>query len=317
MAVLLKNIPKPMLSSVNEASRLADACKRLPSPESYYDGVRRTRADLPDNILLFRRDSAYRRTMSGIGARSRARDIHHRHMLITSLQGEGRVIVNGRAHVVRPGRCVLILPYQFHHYSRLPSEGFLWMFVTFDIDRLPKVLTEGAVRKAPEGFERELLALADVFLAARGERSAAAAGGGGDDAGDVLSWRLALLLSMLASGGERVRAESLRRSVEAEQLLMRVHAIVSANFDRHLTTAEIARRAGVSESHLRSLFRKAAGMGLGRFQRTLRLQHAAMLLTRGKLTVAGTAEACGWDTPFSFSRAFRKFWGRSPKKFGQ
>ncbi|AHF92903.1 AraC family transcriptional regulator [Opitutaceae bacterium TAV5] len=313
MAVLVKNIPKPMLSSANDSSRLADACRRLPAPESYFDGVRRTRADLPDNILLFQRDAGHRRTMSGIGSRARVRDIHHRHILITSLRGEGRVIVNGRAHVVRPGRCVLVLPYQFHHYSRLPAEGFLWMFVTFDIDRLPKALTEGAVRKVPEGFERELLALADVFLAARGERSAVR----GDDAGDVLSWRLALLLSLLASGGKKVRAESLRRSAGAEQLLMRVHAIVSANFDRHLTTEEIAGKAGVSESHLRSLFRKAAGMGLGRFQRTLRLQHAAMLLTRGGLTVAGTAEACGWDTPFSFSRAFRKFWGRPPKKFGR
>jgi AraC-like DNA-binding protein len=100
-----------------------------------------------------------------------------------------------------------------------------------------------------------------------------------------------------------------------EQLLLKVHGIVSADFGRHLTTGEIAARAGISDSHLRSLFKKAAGMGLGRFQRALRLQHAALLLTRGGSSVAETADACGWDTPFSFSRAFRKFWGRPPKKF--
>lgn len=230
---------------------------------------------------------------------------------VFSLRGEGRIVVDGKAHILRPGCCALVRPYQFHNYIKLAADGFDWLFITFDIAVLPAGLGDGVVRRAPPGCDHELQELIACFHRAKNPPP-----GTQTHAPDLLAWRLATLLARLAEGGAKVRAAAKGQSDARERLLLHVHALVSANLGRHLSTHEMASALGVAESHLRATFRQAAGLSLGRFQRDLRLQHAAALLSRGEATVAEAAVACGWESPFAFSRAFSKYWKCPPKRFG-
>jgi len=290
MTAMAENISKTIVCD----AELSATARRLPSPRDYYAGRRGALATkpLPENILLFHRREG--QIEEGPGGRH----FHRRHVLVASLRGEGRIVVNGRAFALAPGRCALIAPYQFHHFTRLPRSGMDWLFVTFELE---ENLAEGPIFQPGGGeFWGELERLIEAYLAgAEGAR---------------LACRVALMLDELARS-KPVRAESRKRTAEGEALLLKVHGLVATHMGRILSVDEMARDLGMSASHLRAKFRKVAGRSIGDFQRELRLQKAAEVLRKGGATVEQTAAACGWESPFAFSRAFSRHWGMPPKRF--
>jgi len=295
MTAVAKNLSETTVTAVAGLAPLAGALRR---PRDYYQGRRRGGRELPDNILLFFRREA--KTL--LGGAGPVRHFHHRYVLVVPLRGRGRIVVDGRVFSLEPGRCALIAPYQFHHFTRFDAERIGWLFITFE-EAAPGV-SGTILRPSADGFWADLRRLLEDYL--RGD--------GGGEKGDALACRLALLLGDL-SRARAVRAESRKRASGGEDLLFRVHGMVAGSMRRMLPIAEMARGLGLSASHLRTKFRAGSGRSLGVFQREVRLQKAAELFVQGKATVAEVAEACGWESPFAFSRAFRRYWGRSPKRF--
>ncbi|MCP4102178.1 MAG: helix-turn-helix transcriptional regulator [Lentisphaerae bacterium] len=79
--------------------------------------------------------------------------------------------------------------------------------------------------------------------------------------------------------------------------------------------SEIAKSNSVSESHLRALFRRRMGIGIGGFLMNTRMSIAANLLKRSKVNIAEIASRCGFSGVYAFSRAFKKYHGISPMEF--
>jgi AraC-like DNA-binding protein len=77
----------------------------------------------------------------------------------------------------------------------------------------------------------------------------------------------------------------------------------------------VARHAGVSESHLRALFRSRFACGPLKYQLRLRLQLAAKLLRNSYLGVAEVGAACGFDDANYFARIFRAHHGLPPTRW--
>ncbi len=82
-----------------------------------------------------------------------------------------------------------------------------------------------------------------------------------------------------------------------------------------LSLKELAGAAHVSPVHLCRLFRASLGVGPQKALRLLRLQRASLLLARTNTRVKGIADACGFASPFHFSRAFHTVFGSSPRKY--
>ncbi|MET0263940.1 MAG: helix-turn-helix domain-containing protein [Rariglobus sp.] len=293
MTRTIKKIAEP----IEAIAGLLPGARALVRPDDYYQGRRHDGRGLPDNILLFHRRGA--RAMSSADG---ARHFHHRNVVVFPLQGSGRIVVDGRAFGLEPGRCALIRPYQFHHFTGFSAGEIDWLIVTYE-GAATKV--EGTVFK-PEavGFWGDLARLLEEFGAVT-----KAAGGG-----FRLACRLALIIDAL-SAASPVRAELRGKVGGSEDLLLKVHALISAEIGRVISIEKMGQRLGISASHLRAKFRRATGKSLGEFQREVRLQKAAELLVRTGASVADVGEACGWDSPFTFSRAFRRYWGRPPKRF--
>lgn len=294
MTRITKKVTKP----IEPVTALVPVARGLERPTDYYRGRRHDGRGLPDNILMFNRRGA-RAMCSEDGARH----FHHRTVFIFPLQGSGRIVVNGRAFGLGPGRCALIRPYQFHHFTGFSSGEIDWLIITFEG---AGIQVEGTVFK-PEsaGFWADLACLLEDF------RSGADTTNG---EGIRLACRLMLLLEGL-SAAATVRAENRGKGGEGEDLLLKVHDLIIADMGRMFSIEQMGRRLGISASHLRARFRKGTGKSLGEFQREVRLQKAAELLAQTDATVAEVGEACGWDSPFTFSRAFRRYWGRPPKRF--
>ena len=102
-----------------------------------------------------------------------------------------------------------------------------------------------------------------------------------------------------------------------DKLFTRVCSIARSQFsDPDLSLRDLANEAGISLRYLQKLF-TARGTTGSRFIQSLRLDHAARLLNRRKLTSSGQllteiAYACGFRDYAHFSRTFRHQFGYAP-----
>lgn len=78
--------------------------------------------------------------------------------------------------------------------------------------------------------------------------------------------------------------------------------------------AHLARAAGVSRRTLDRRFLDALGRSVHHELAAARMQRAQNLLTASEWTVAEIAEACGFGTAASFSRAFHQHYGCWPSE---
>jgi AraC-like DNA-binding protein len=76
----------------------------------------------------------------------------------------------------------------------------------------------------------------------------------------------------------------------------------------------LARRVGVNQTKLKALFKTVYGTTIHEFTQRLRMEKASELLAKGDLTIAEIAYAVGYEFPASFTHAFRKFYGHSPRQ---
>ena len=92
-------------------------------------------------------------------------------------------------------------------------------------------------------------------------------------------------------------------------------AYVEAHLTEEMDVHDVAARAYVSAFHFQRIFSAMCGMPLGEYIRARRLTLAAQEFSRGG-KVIDAAMTYGYDSPDSFSRAFRRFHGVLPSQAG-
>jgi AraC-like DNA-binding protein len=78
---------------------------------------------------------------------------------------------------------------------------------------------------------------------------------------------------------------------------------------------ELARKVFLSESYFFAMTRRFFGESPQEMIRRFRVEHAVRLLHRTNLELKEIAVECGYANVYAFSKAFRKFTGRSPGYF--
>lgn len=104
--------------------------------------------------------------------------------------------------------------------------------------------------------------------------------------------------------------QTIREGIEA------AIAYIEENLTWELDVHDVAARAYVSAFHFQRIFSALCGMPLGEYIRSRRLTLAAQEITRG-MKVIDAAVKYGYDSPDSFTRAFRRFHGVLPSQAGQ
>lgn len=97
--------------------------------------------------------------------------------------------------------------------------------------------------------------------------------------------------------------------------LLRALEFMEQNLPRQITLEEIATKSGVAKHYLVKLFKTRMEETPVRFLWNLRIQKGAELLRSSGLNVAEISDATGFQSPFHFSRLFKKTQGLSPKQF--
>ncbi len=276
----------------------------IPPVENYYGGVAHSNLSIPDYILVFAR-----RTPQLLGTLQKNFDHHHRFVLIVNLETGGAVGIDRQVVRFGEGQSVLIFPHQFHHYLNLERDRLNWLFITFELKTPDSLMALKNQRCDLSPRALELLGnLLDCTLEP-GFRQ--------QGVNNVLALWLALFLNELLRA-ERVPQPGRGRGgggTQAEIFVERVHQFLVGHMKENFTLGELARHLRMSESYLRSLFRRHFGVSIGHYVRESRLAKAAGLIHNSDLNFSQIAEECGFDSVYSFSRAFKRTNGISPSEY--
>jgi AraC family transcriptional regulator len=207
---------------------------------------------------------------------------------------------------LRPGMLLLSRPDLRERYLWDPDHACAHAYVTFYADG-PACHPEQyggwpVTRELSEplaGLCRYLIWLSGIDSASAAARSTA-----------VLGW----LLDLFISGPLDDEADA----VLPEQVLRlgdHLRAVWQDGTARSLSLNEMAMAARVSPGHLARVFRQRFQISPVAAVELIRLARAAILLQRSGLAVGEVAAACGFVSPFHFSRRFRAAYGVAPRTY--
>ncbi|MGC9450074.1 MAG: helix-turn-helix domain-containing protein [Oceanipulchritudo sp.] len=89
------------------------------------------------------------------------------------------------------------------------------------------------------------------------------------------------------------------------------------DYRQALRLSTIARRAGMSPQHLMRMFKEETGHTPMRYLWRLREDEGRRLLRETGLTIAEISEACGFRSPFHFTRRMKARFGQPPRLLRQ
>ena len=273
-----------------EAS-LERLARMLPSPLRPLHGQRALALTLPDNIICFCRRSA-----TDLNRPQRGRALHHRYVLILALETAVTVCVDDKVIRLHGGEGLLVFPFQFHDYIDPENEKLTWLFVTFEL------IDDGTIepmRFRPFTLSPALKQLVDELVRAYLKTGY----------GNLTVLVLAHLLASIKEADPILNRP--HSSTAAPGMIMQINRLAQAEGEMP-SLKEMARSLNISSSHLRARFRASCGVSLGKHLRRLRMEKACGLLRLSSHRVSEIAEQCGFNSIFSFSRAFRTTYGISP-----
>ena len=277
----------------------------LDEPTDYFKGIGHTQLATPTNALMYLRTTNNKLQQAALQNRS-----HHRHVLVFNLETEGHVHVNNRVLPLKPGQSLLILPYQFHHFSQLESPHLKWLFCTFELSTT--TFLEPLRNVVIDTSEHSMNArdqLLDEWLRC----SASATKSELQDE----QLQATLLRTLLSLKQDQWAMNSDRMPEPRDSLLRSINRCMSEWKGRTVVVADLAQRLNLSESRLRALFKQTAGIPLGSYIQNYRLNRAMALLRTTELPIAEIAEEAGFGSPQAFSRIFKKELGRTPRAYRQ
>ena len=104
-------------------------------------------------------------------------------------------------------------------------------------------------------------------------------------------------------------------SYQTDDRLWRVWDAVARDLPRQWTLADMARLAFLSSEHLRRLSKQQLGRSPMQQVTHLRMRHAAEVLATTDEKVETIARDVGYENPFTFSNAFKRWTGRRPSEY--
>lgn len=96
------------------------------------------------------------------------------------------------------------------------------------------------------------------------------------------------------------------------EIISKVAQYIYEHSEQAINIEELARYAGFSKYHFNRLFFAATGFQLGEFIKRQKLEKAMFLLKNGHTNILEVAISVGYDSPSSFTRAFKTNFDRTP-----
>lgn len=104
-------------------------------------------------------------------------------------------------------------------------------------------------------------------------------------------------------------------SSDGEELVQRIRCALTEHLDRNISMEDVAADLHISYAKFRRTFKAHTGLTPGQYHLQLRIGRAKDLLTGTDLPVQQIALQLGFDSPFYFSRIFKKKTDHAPQEW--
>lgn len=231
--------------------------------------------------------------------------------LTVATAGRCEVVTNGQAHPLCAGEIYLSFPCDIHEIRASETEKFEYDFFSFYADDGERQAPlEQIVRnyRSPEKRTFRDDKISSLIGYALSEFSADKA-----DSKEVLTSLFDLIVSYLIRDFSRIPQETADIS-DAKILCLQLMNYIDTHIYSLSTLESVAEPFGYNYNYLSSLFSRTTGNNLSQYYRMRRGETAKTLLD-GNKKIGEIAEMLRYSSPFSFSKAFKKQFGISPKEY--
>ncbi|RIK91971.1 MAG: hypothetical protein DCC73_14075 [Proteobacteria bacterium] len=125
---------------------------------------------------------------------------------------------------------------------------------------------------------------------------------------------MCMMLHQLKEEGDDKQHDLVLSSRDIHRL-KEAHDLLAETYTDPLTIKELARRVGLNQKKLRLGFIQLFGESMFDFCQRLRMEHAAHLMAQGETSLSRISYKVGYTYPSSFSVAFKRHFGISPKRW--
>lgn len=104
-------------------------------------------------------------------------------------------------------------------------------------------------------------------------------------------------------------------AVTQHRAVVRARAFVAEHYHEQHTMQDVADRLGMSYAYFSTLFKQQTGDTYSHYLTRVRMEEAARLFDESDMPVAEVAARVGYLYPKHFTRAFKRFHGRTPQQY--
>lgn len=217
------------------------------------------------------------------------------------LNGKGIIRLNGKQYDVGPHQIFLIPQDTRTFYQADKDEP--WEYIWFHIGgpKIPLILKEAGLTPShpvytPMACADKIEALAKDIL-------------------DNYTRQYYCVGTLYKICDYMIENSKIKQEEDYDNSLLYVKNVISyiqLKYSEHVKIENIAFSLGLNRSYLTRLFKEATGYSLQEYLLTYRMKMAIKLLSENKLSVSEIAEAVGYTDTFTFSKAFKRHFGKSP-----
>ncbi len=226
--------------------------------------------------------------------------------------GEGEVITNGIPAPVKRGDIYLSLPRDMHEIRSSVNAPMKYDFYSFytENEEYSSALDSATSYLSPEErvFTDERIAalVCDAIMEFIEGKTFS------DDLLYLIFKQIMIYIIRDVKSGERKR---IRSASAAESMCYKIMNYIDTHVYTIRSLEEVAEALNYNYSYLSSLFKSTTGNTLFSYYESKRLDLARELLADGTQSVTEIADLLGYSSLYSFSRAFKDSFGKSPKKY--
>ncbi|MCR2803743.1 AraC family transcriptional regulator [Paenibacillus soyae] len=246
-------------------------------------------------------------TKPGYQAGPKRIDCYSLHFIVA---GELELLEDGRSVTLREGDLFCLFPERTYTYRRREDCLDLRLrWIAFGGPAAEPLLDEAGITPdtpfARTRLTSSIMTIIDQqFRVLRNEEGSPSQ----TSRGLILQSLLLQLLAALIDGGQKTNA-SLPDWVEQSIAYIELHAAEG------LTVERLAEMAGLHRNYFSTAFTAAAGKSPQQIMTEVRMKKAAAWLKEQEATVTEIAYSLGYSTPYSFTRAFARYYGMPPTVF--
>jgi AraC-like DNA-binding protein len=214
---------------------------------------------------------------------------------LACLEGEGRVLVDGRWQKCGAGMAVALPAFMVNAFEAVPGKAWRCCWVRYEQQPEQKPILNSSSPQMAAFHGGGLWSAIEGLIEEAGHEAKPAV---------MFHW-----VELIHNYVERFA-----QPWQQDDRLWRVWEKVAADVGRDWTLDELAHQAHVSAEHLRRLCRRALGRTPMHHVTWLRMRKAAELLSTTNLKVETVAHTVGYQNAFVFSNTFKKWIGWRPSE---